>query len=86
MVNITILERLEMAAAEGEYDMVLCLWKRSITSLKKKGLDVKILNKIEDAKYACRVSWKDASPAESGETKNNTIANNLWLMARSANS
>ncbi len=80
MNHLTILEILEMEALNGNYETNLRLWKRTIESLRKKGLNVTILYEICTAKYYCNITWKQSKPnTDNKETY--TIANNLWLMA-----
>ena len=81
MENVSILERLENAASNGKFFMELCLWKRTITSLKKKGIKVIVLNQLEPSKYVCKVTWEDAKP-ENPDPKTYSISNNLYLIAR----
>ncbi len=83
MDNIGILERLECVAQNGKFKVELVLWKRTIESLIKKGLNVTVLKQISEAKYRCKVSWEDSKPV-SDDVKTYTIANNLFVMASQA--
>lgn len=80
MQRNSIEKRLETAAANGQMDIHLFLWKKEIRRLEKNGLVVMTKYPARrKGEYYCNISW--AGKREAGENEDFTHANYLHDLA-----
>jgi len=74
MRTVGLDERLGDTAQAGLYGRMCFLWKGQMERLERKGIDITLIQEVEEAKYLCYISWLHA---ETG-----TFAADLYALAK----
>lgn len=79
-----ILERLQIAAASGQFQLARYLWQKQINFLLQNGFLIKsMINAENDAPKKCIISWETSIPSNEAINGRHSLnlAEELWLIA-----